>query len=242
MEYSVQWTLLCTDLFLLITSYSVMNKLIRNMQLEQQHSQKKQSQKSWIFNLMYPISLNSWRSCSFIKLGLICFSCTLMKHVKGFACGFQTASASLINMPGLSKSGPRPHLKTLKFSWPQRGGELRGKPLTSTKRWGEIPLCSTARWYNTGEDTVTFQHKAGLTAVSDLVPDVVPRAVTDPVWNETRGATCVAGQHWKKSGKTEKNVTITEGKTTRENGFFCSVSSIPRCWGEALNNLVQIHE
>lgn len=43
---------------------------------------------------------------------------------------------------------------------------------------------------------MTFQHKAGFTGVSDLVSDVVSRALTEPVWDETRGAAGVAGQDW----------------------------------------------
>lgn len=52
--------LLCTNLVLLITSYSVMNKLIRKHATRATaRIKKKQSQQSPIFNLMYPISLNS---------------------------------------------------------------------------------------------------------------------------------------------------------------------------------------
>lgn len=80
--------------------------------------------------------------------------------------------------------------------WHRIKEEKQTEGLTSTKRWWEVPLCSTARWYNTREDAVSLQYKPWLTAVSDLVPHVVPRAMNDSIWNEARGATRMAGQDW----------------------------------------------
>lgn len=87
--------------------------------------------------------------------------------------------------------------------WHWREKRENKEHLTSTKWWWEVPLRSTARWYNTCEDTVSFQYKTWLAAVSDLVPHVVPRAMNDSIWDEAWSATCVAGQDCNTKKKTE---------------------------------------
>lgn len=128
--------------------------------------------------------------------------CRLMNHQESFAWGFfdsiwfsnPRATAShpplACDLMWRSFNSHDPHQSVLKKKTP-----------TSAERWREVPLCSAARWHYTCEDAVSFQYKTWLTAVSDLVPHVVPRAMNDSIGDKSGGATRVAGEDW----NTEKN-------------------------------------
>lgn len=168
--------------------------------------------------------------CSYVLGKLLCASCHFMIYFKRSSKNrwFQTIFCNLLHINYLISQYQGRHLnhlcflETSVFRFPavclqaisfvkegpiiKRKKERKKELLTSTKWWWEVPLCSTARWYNTCEDTVSFQYKTWLTAVSDLVPHVVPRSMNDPIWNEAGGATCVAGKDWNTEGEKKEKI------------------------------------